>query len=134
MHDGAFDSRHLHFSAHCVCSKRSAPEKCPEQAQRAEGASSNTMFYIYILECEQDRLYVGSCEDIKARFIAHRQGLGAEYTRRFKPVRIAFTESFETRAEAMSREAQVKRWSRAKKQALIENNTDQLKHLSKSND
>ena len=92
------------------------------------------MFYIYILECAQDRLYVGSCEDVEARFIAHSKGMGAEYTRRFKPVRIAYIESFETRADAMSREAQIKKWSRAKKKALIENSIEQLKHLSKSND
>ena len=90
------------------------------------------MFYFYILECERDRLYVGSCEDIEARFIAYSRGLGTKYTQDFKPVRVAFTPSFASRAEAMQREAQVKKWSRAKKLALIENNINQLKHLSKS--
>jgi putative endonuclease len=92
------------------------------------------MFYFYILECERDRLYVGSCEDIESRFIAHSKGFGAKYTQHFKPVRVAFAQSFTTRAEAMQREAQVKKWSRAKKLALIENNINQLKHLSKSSE
>ena len=91
-------------------------------------------YHFYILECAESHFYVGSCENLEKRFEAHRKGKGAEFTKRFRPARIAYSESFCTRAEAMAREAQVKKWSGAKKQALIMGDIELLKPLSKSHD
>ena len=107
-------------------------EKCLEQAQRLERLPF--MYYFYILQCKGDRLYVGSCGDLEARFEKHKAGQGAEFTRRFKPVVFVHTEEFPTREEAVRREMQVKRWSDAKKRALIEGHEEQLKSLAKSHD
>ena len=92
------------------------------------------MYFFYILQCKGDRLYVGSCMDLEARFEKHRSGHGAEFTRRFPPERIVHEENFPTRKEAARREMQVKRWSEPKKRALIKGQTEQLKNLSKSHD
>lgn len=92
------------------------------------------MYFFYILQCKGDRLYVGSCEDLAARFKKHESGRGAEFTRRFPPTNMVYTECFRTRREAIRREMQVKRWSEAKKRDLIDDQKEQLKNLSKSHD
>ena len=92
------------------------------------------MYFFYILQCKGDRLYVGSCANPELRFRKHINGQGAEFTRRFPPEKIVYSESFSTRDEAVRRELQVKRWSEPKKRALINGRTDQLKDLSKSHD
>jgi len=92
------------------------------------------MYFFYILQCKGDRLYVGSCENMDLRFEKHTKGQGAEFTQRFPPKRIAYSECFATRQEAVRREMQVKRWSEAKKRALIQGKSEQLKILAKSHD
>jgi len=47
------------------------------------------------------------------------------------PVRLAYLESHENKKGAIVRERQIKRWSRAKKLALIAGDMDELKRLSK---
>ena len=91
-------------------------------------------YHFYILECTGSHFYIGSCKNLDQRFKAHSQNIGAEFTKRYKPIRIAYHEIFPTRAEAMAREAQVKKWSQAKKQALIAGNMKRLKQLSESHD
>jgi putative endonuclease len=45
-----------------------------------------------------------------------------------------FSEQYRTFKEARQREAQVKRWSRAKKEALVRRDVQELKNLSKSSE
>ena len=92
------------------------------------------MYFFYILQCKGDRLYVGSCEGLAARFKKHEPCQGAGFTRRFPPTNMAYTECFRTRQEAIRREMQVKRWSEAKKRALIDDHKEQLETLSKPRD
>ncbi len=92
------------------------------------------MYFFYILKCQGDQLYVGSCADLKIRFQKHQSGCGAEFTRRFPPEAVAYSEKFPTREEAVQRELQVKRWSQKKKRALIAGDFDSLKRLSISHD
>jgi putative endonuclease len=76
------------------------------------------MYYVYILECRGGTLYVGSTNDIEKRVAAHNAGKGAKYTRGRTPVVLLYSESFETKGEALKREAALKRLSRAKKLLL----------------
>ena len=91
-------------------------------------------YHFYILECTGSRFYVDSCKNLDQRFKAHTESTGAGFTKKHKPLRIAYSEIFPTRAAAMAREAQVKKWSQAKNQALVTGNMKLLKQLSKSND
>jgi len=75
-------------------------------------------FYFYIARCSNESLYSGACKDIKSREAAHNAGKGAKYTRAHRPVKIIYYETFDTLAEAMRREAQVKTWSKIKKERL----------------
>lgn len=77
-------------------------------------------YHIYILECSDKTLYTGWTTDIQKRVLAHNTlKTGAKYTSMRRPVKLVYSESFETRSEAMKRECAVKGLSRRQKQELI---------------
>lgn len=79
------------------------------------------MFYTYILECADKTLYVGCTNDLKRRVEQHNNSKrGAHYTKIRRPVNLRYSEEYETLKEARKREAEIKRWSREKKLALID--------------
>lgn len=77
------------------------------------------MPHIYILQCADNTLYTGWTTDINRRVATHNAGRGAKYTRYRLPVKLAYTEDYATRKEAMQREHRIKKMSRAQKLALI---------------
>lgn len=74
----------------------------------------------YILRCSDNTLYTGWTNDIARRLEAHNSGQGAKYTRGRTPVELVYLERFDTRQEAMRREAYIKKLSRADKLVLCE--------------
>ena len=62
------------------------------------------------------------------------KGLGALYTSTRRPVRLIYSETHVSELAAIARELQIKKWSRAKKKALIEDRKNRLHELSKSRD
>jgi putative endonuclease len=76
------------------------------------------MPFVYIVRCSDGTLYTGWAVDVAARVKAHNAGRGAKYTRMRLPVKLVYSEELPTRAEAMQRERQIKRYPRAKKLAL----------------
>jgi len=92
------------------------------------------MWYIYILLCKDGSLYTGSTTDISRRVKEHNTGKGGSYTKIHKPVEIIYKEACRNRSDAQTREAQIKRWTKTKKLALIAHNKTLLKELSKSRD
>jgi putative endonuclease len=77
------------------------------------------MWFVYIIRCQDGSLYTGSTNDIEKRFKDHSEGRGARYTKSHKPVRIIYWEGFSTKSEALKREAELKKWTRTQKEALI---------------
>ena len=66
------------------------------------------MFYVYALYSSKfNKIYVGQTCDLENRLIEHNSGLSF-YTKRFIPWKIIYTEEFETRREALTREKQLK--------------------------
>ena len=74
-----------------------------------------------ILKCSDNSLYTGWTNDIKHRLKMHNEGKGAKYTRGRGPVELVYLEEFDTKQEAMSKEAKIKRLTRKEKLLLIEN-------------
>ena len=74
----------------------------------------------YILKCNDNSLYTGWTNDITHRLKMHNEGKGAKYTRGRGPLELVYLEEFETKQEAMSREAKIKRLTRKEKLLLIE--------------
>ncbi|MCI8858202.1 MAG: GIY-YIG nuclease family protein [Lachnospiraceae bacterium] len=73
----------------------------------------------YILRCSDQTLYTGWTNNIEKRLKAHNKGKGGKYTRTRIPVKLVYLEAHETKQEAMSREAQIKRLTRTQKEVLI---------------
>ena len=79
----------------------------------------NNQNYVYILRCADDTLYTGWTNDIKAREHTYNTGQGAKYTKSRLPVKLVYWECFGTKSEALKREHQIKKYTRAQKLALI---------------
>jgi putative endonuclease len=77
------------------------------------------MWFVYIILCEDQSLYTGYSDDPHKRFLAHQNGKGGTYTRSHKPLKVIYTESFQTKNEALKREIEIKRWSREKKIRML---------------
>ena len=88
--------------------------------------------FVYILACSDGALYIGSAGDLARRLAEHGGPKGAKFTRDHSGARLVYVEGPFPPAWALQREHQLKRWSRAKKMALIRNQTELLKQLSHS--
>ena len=81
------------------------------------------MFYVYILECNDTTLYVGSTNDVRKRFHQHNTAKnGAHYTKIRRPVILKYVEECDSYAQSRAREAEIKRLKREEKLALIGDN------------
>jgi putative endonuclease len=87
--------------------------------------------YLYILECSNGRYYTGSTNNLERRLFQHKDGEGANFTKKHLPVKLVFSQEFERLDEAYYREKQVQGWSRKKKEALINGEFNKLHDLSK---
>ena len=80
-------------------------------------------FYVYILQCADDTLYIGYTNDLDKRLHAHNQSkAGARYTKARRPVVLKYSEKFETKSEALKREIVLKNLSRKEKLRLFTDN------------
>ncbi len=77
-------------------------------------------WYVYILRCRDNTLYIGVTTDCERRLHEHNHtNKGAKYTRARRPVSLSYHEQADNRAAAQRREAEIKRLSAAQKEALI---------------
>ena len=88
------------------------------------------MHFVYIVRCADGTLYTGYARDPKARVHVHNTGRGAKYTSGRRPVRLVYSEKFESVGEALRREIALKRRSRAQKEQLIGRRRPRLKTRS----
>ena len=77
-------------------------------------------YYVYVIMCEDGSFYTGYTKNLDSRLTLHFNGRGARYTRMHKPEKLAYTEVFSSRAEAMKRERNVKTLSRKQKMELVD--------------
>lgn len=76
-------------------------------------------YFTYIILTDKNTLYCGFTDDIEKRFEKHQKGLGAKYTRAFKPVKVVYQKEFTTKSEAMKEEKRIKSLTRKQKENLI---------------
>jgi len=77
---------------------------------------------VYILRCGDNSLYTGIARDAQARLSMHAAGKGARYTRGRGPLTLVWTETAASHSDALRRELEIKRLSRAAKETLIASN------------
>jgi putative endonuclease len=83
---------------------------------------------VYIARCSDDSLYTGIAIDVEERIKRHNVGQGAKYTRTRLPIVLVWVELMESESSARRREAQIKKWSRIKKESLVKYG-DPVAHL-----
>jgi predicted GIY-YIG superfamily endonuclease len=89
------------------------------------------MAAVYILRCADGSLYVGHTSDLQTRERTHNEGRGGSYTATRRPVTLVYSESLPSLEAARAREAQLKRWSALKKEALLCGDLAALHRLSR---
>ena len=88
-------------------------------------------YLVYILRTSPDTLYIGQTNNLEKRLREHKNksSKSAKYVRYFSGFKLVYSEEYPTRKEAMQREIQLKKWSRLKKEALIQGDLVSLKKL-----
>jgi len=68
-------------------------------------------YTVYILKNPQQKFYIGQTADLDARIVRHNSDR-VHYTRGKGPWNLIYFEEFDSRAQAMMREKQLKKWRR----------------------
>ena len=88
--------------------------------------------FVYILKCSDDTYYTGVTENVYKRFEEHQQGKHfGSYTFYRRPLLLVFYCSFTNIKIAIEFEKKIKKWSQAKKEALIDGRYEDLPNLSR---
>ena len=77
-------------------------------------------FWVYILSNRSHILYIGVTNNLVGRVADHRQLNPGSFTARYKITRLVYFERFQYINNALTREKELKHWTRAQKIALIE--------------
>lgn len=102
------------------------------EARRIVQNLSKGMAFVYFLRLKSGIVYVGATVDLEQRLHDHSLGHACRTTHLDPASALLRLEPCTTFTEARRRERQLKRWSRAKKEALIRGDGDALKTLSRS--
>ena len=78
------------------------------------------MYYLYMIKNDFGKLYIGITESLKNRLFYHNSKMGSEFTKGKAKFHLVFSEEYKTLKEARQREIQIKKWSRIKKEFLID--------------
>ncbi len=79
-----------------------------------------------MLRCADQRYYTGHTDNLERRIAGHRSGAFKGYTHDRRPVELVWSQDFQTREQARGAEAKIRKWSRAKKEALIDGDWEAL--------
>ena len=88
-------------------------------------------FWVYILRCSDGRYYTGQTDNLDHRIAQHQAGGFCDFTSRRRPLRMAWSQEFATRLEALEAERRIKPWSRQKKEALIRGDWEALSYFAR---
>ena len=83
------------------------------------------LFYVYILTSKHNNvLYTGVTNDLQRRCIEHKKKAVKGFTKKYNVDKLVYFEVFDSVSEAISREKQIKGYSRTKKLNLINSVND----------
>ena len=89
-------------------------------------------FWCYILRCSDGKYYTGHTDNLERRMAEHQHGGYCQFTSKRQPFTLFWAQEFPSRYEALQSELIVKKWSRAKKEALVAGDLVSLQALSRS--
>ena len=91
------------------------------------------MYYVYIMMNKIDSvMYVGVTNDLKRRVYEHKSELIEDFTKRYHIHKLVYFEEYSDVNEAISREKQIKGYSREKKNVLVKTQNPELKDYGES--
>jgi putative endonuclease len=88
-------------------------------------------FWTYILRCADGQYYTGHTEELERRVGEHKTGAIKGFTSSKLPVVLVWSEYFQTRLEAIEAELRIKKWSKAKKEALARGDWKTVSYFAK---
>jgi predicted GIY-YIG superfamily endonuclease len=87
--------------------------------------------FIYIMSNRHHTtLYIGVTNDLERRVAEHQEAKQKSFTQMYNLDELLYFEAFDSITDAIDRETQLKKWSRAKKDALIARLNPHLEDLS----
>lgn len=90
--------------------------------------------YVYILTCADGTYYTGVTSNLEKRILQHESGYYPNcYTFNRRPLELSFYCEFTEIVLAIEKEKQIKKWSKAKKKALINGDFEALPNLARKN-
>lgn len=100
-------------------------------SERSESKDKNSVYTVYILRTSSNTLYIGQTNNLNKRIKEHqnKNTKSAKYIKYFDSCELVYFEEYLSRIEAMRREFQLKKWTKAKKEALIRSDLELLKKL-----
>ncbi len=88
-------------------------------------------YYVYLLSNWNNKvLYIGVSNNLERRIIEHKQKLISGFTEKYNVNKLVYFEQTEDVISAISREKQLKKWRREKKNALVNSVNPDWKDLS----
>lgn len=89
-------------------------------------------YFVYMLLCSDGKYYVGMTNDLQRRTAEHESGADrSAFTYSRRPVKAVYSQEFQWVQHAIAWEKQLKRWSAAKKAALVNGDFDAVHELAK---
>lgn len=89
-------------------------------------------YYVYILLCSDNSYFTGVTDDLETTYLYHQNGYNPNsYTCTRRPVEVVFYTEFNSIEQAIKFEKQVKGWNRKKKEAIINDQWENLPNLSR---
>jgi len=86
--------------------------------------------FVYIMSNKINTvLYVGVTSNLPKRAFEHRNDLVEGFTKRYKCHKLVYFEQYDLIIDAIAREKQIKKWSRKKKDELIDRMNHERKDL-----
>ncbi len=86
-------------------------------------------FYVYIMASSTGTLYIGFTNDIRRRVTEHKNDLIDGFSKKYKCHKLVYYEHYKYVNDAITREKQLKKWSRQKKQELIKKSNSKWEDL-----
>jgi putative endonuclease len=87
-------------------------------------------YYVYILSNQSRTLYTGVTNNLERRMYEHKMKLASGFTKKYGIDRLVFYETTSDVKTAITREKQIKGWTRNKKIGLIESNNPEWDDIS----
>ena len=88
--------------------------------------------FVYILLCADDTYYTGISANLEMRLIFHKIARkNSTYVSKRLPFKLVYYQQFMSISQAISWEKHIKNWSKKKKEALINENWEQLQEYSR---